>query len=102
MGKLSKSKGKRLLTPGGTFVTVNSMKVAEETTDNLLYLRELAEAGVLTPVVDRRYGMEQAAEAHRYVDAGHLGVKTGRGFYEYPDPAYQRPDFVTGPRVDDA
>jgi 3-hydroxybutyryl-CoA dehydrogenase len=35
----------------------------------------------------------------RYVDAGHLGVKTGRGFYEYPDPAYQRPDFVTGPRA---
>ena len=33
-----------------------------------------------------------------YVDAGHLGVKTGRGFYEYPEPAYQRPDFVTGPR----
>ncbi len=35
----------------------------------------------------------------RYVDAGRLGVKSGRGFYEYPDPAYQRPDFVTGPGV---
>lgn len=29
-----------------------------------------------------------------YVDRGELGVKTGRGFYSYPDPAYQRPGFV--------
>jgi len=31
-----------------------------------------------------------------YVDKGWLGVKTGRGFYTYPDPAYARPDFLTG------
>ncbi len=42
-----------------------------------------------------------AALLKRYVDAGRLGVKTGRGFYEYPDPAYQRPDFVTGSRGGD-
>ncbi|WP_439100811.1 3-hydroxyacyl-CoA dehydrogenase NAD-binding domain-containing protein [Congregibacter sp.] len=28
-----------------------------------------------------------------YVEAGHLGVKTGRGFYNYPDPEYGRPGF---------
>ena len=28
------------------------------------------------------------------MDAGRLGVKTGRGFYEYPNPAYTRPDFL--------
>jgi 3-hydroxybutyryl-CoA dehydrogenase len=27
---------------------------------------------------------------------GELGVKTGRGFYTYPDPAYEQPDFMLG------
>ena len=29
--------------------------------------------------------------------AGHLGVKSGRGFYRYPRPAYAAPDFLAGP-----
>jgi 3-hydroxybutyryl-CoA dehydrogenase len=29
-----------------------------------------------------------------YMDAGHLGVKTGKGFYSYPKPAYRSPDFL--------
>ncbi len=33
---------------------------------------------------------------HEYVDNGWLGVKSGRGFYTYPDPAYQGPTFVEG------
>ncbi|MBI5118930.1 3-hydroxyacyl-CoA dehydrogenase [Candidatus Poribacteria bacterium] len=31
-----------------------------------------------------------------YIDRGHLGVKTGQGFYSYPDPAYMQPDFLKG------
>ena len=31
-----------------------------------------------------------------YVDRGRLGVKSGEGFYRYPDPAYARPGFVAG------
>ncbi|MCB0168000.1 MAG: 3-hydroxyacyl-CoA dehydrogenase [Anaerolineae bacterium] len=31
-----------------------------------------------------------------YVDQGWLGVKSGRGFYTYPHPTYQNPDFVQG------
>lgn len=40
------------------------------TTDNLLTLKELVEAGTVKPVIDRRYLLEQVAEAHRYVDTG--------------------------------
>jgi 3-hydroxybutyryl-CoA dehydrogenase len=29
-----------------------------------------------------------------YVDKGYLGVKSGRGFYVYPDPAFQDPGFL--------
>jgi 3-hydroxybutyryl-CoA dehydrogenase len=32
-----------------------------------------------------------------YVDRGELGVKTGKGFYTYPNPAYERPGFIEGP-----
>jgi 3-hydroxybutyryl-CoA dehydrogenase len=35
-----------------------------------------------------------AAFLRAYVDRGDLGVKAGRGFYSYPDPAYARPGFV--------
>ncbi len=34
-------------------------------------LRLLMEAGAIQPVIDRVYALEQMAEAHRYVDAGH-------------------------------
>lgn len=29
-----------------------------------------------------------------YIDKGWLGVKSGRGFYTYPDPEYLRPEFL--------
>jgi 3-hydroxybutyryl-CoA dehydrogenase len=31
-----------------------------------------------------------------YIDKGWLGVKSGRGFYTYPNPAYSRPEFLGG------
>jgi 3-hydroxybutyryl-CoA dehydrogenase len=30
------------------------------------------------------------------IDRGDLGVKTGKGFYSYPDPVYLKHDFVKG------
>jgi len=38
--------------------------------EDLRVLAELAQAGEFRPVIDRRYPLEQIAEAHRYVDTG--------------------------------
>jgi NADPH:quinone reductase-like Zn-dependent oxidoreductase len=38
--------------------------------EDLVALRELADAGAFRAVIDRRYPLEQAAEAHAFVDTG--------------------------------
>jgi len=45
--------------------------VAAMTVEDLQLLARLAEAGELKAVIDRSYPLENAAEAHAYVDAGH-------------------------------
>jgi NADPH:quinone reductase-like Zn-dependent oxidoreductase len=46
-----------------------------ESQELLLALTELIEVGKVTPVIDRTYPLDQAAEAIRYLEQGHAAGK---------------------------
>jgi NADPH:quinone reductase-like Zn-dependent oxidoreductase len=90
IGKSSLSRSLRALTPHGRYLLVNlglsqRLRARGASTggrqvihgagshqpQDLLYLKDLIEAGQLRPFIDRQYPLEQLAEAHRYVDQGH-------------------------------
>lgn len=77
-----KQKGRYLLAnPGlshtlqGPWTSMRSGKkvifgAASQRTEDLVFLRDLIEAGQIKTVIDRRYSLEQIPEGHRYVDTG--------------------------------
>jgi NADPH:quinone reductase-like Zn-dependent oxidoreductase len=60
----------KALTQEGVYVTVAKLNT-KQSREELIFVKERIEAGEIRAIIDRRYPLEQVAEAHRYVEAGH-------------------------------
>lgn len=67
VGKTSKAACRRLLKQAGRYVSVKGSP--KSSLGDLLFLKDLIEAGKLKTVIDRRYKLEQIREAHGYAES---------------------------------
>jgi NADPH:quinone reductase-like Zn-dependent oxidoreductase len=54
---------------------IGLMETAKPNKKDLLFIKELLEAGKVVPVIDRRYTLREVPEAIRYLEAGHAKGK---------------------------
>ena len=54
---------------------IGLMETAKGNKKDLLFIKDLLEAGKVVPVIDRRYPLREVAEAIRYLEAGHAQGK---------------------------
>jgi NADPH:quinone reductase-like Zn-dependent oxidoreductase len=67
--KLPSVQRESALAETGIYLSIAQQK--EETTKDLVFLKEMIEAGKVRAVIDRIYPLDAIVEAHRYVDTGH-------------------------------
>ena len=70
VAKFPKSQYPKVLAANGTYVTIAKLSTKEDM-ENLVFIKELIEAGAINVVIDRCYPLENIVDAHRYVDTGH-------------------------------
>jgi NADPH:quinone reductase-like Zn-dependent oxidoreductase len=71
VARFSPARAKKALKKTGRYLNVHTDSGSGEKIEELLFLKELIEAGTIKPVIDRCYPLDQIIEAHRYVEKGH-------------------------------
>ena len=70
VGKSTKSECKVILAEGGIYKTVGGLEYAVESKEQLEFIKKLYEKGMLKPVIDKTFSLDDVVAAHRYVDQG--------------------------------